>query len=223
MLRSRGASVQGSAGRLRARRAAHQDRRRPGRRAGNAVLPRARRIGCRMSVGGAVGRVHPELRGLDARRLERQHVLRGRRRDSVREPAARDSRRRGGSRLISLAAVGKRLASDPAATFRYPGRDPHVLGATINRNLGGILRDAFLGFPQSDFRARAESEPRAIVTDVEPGYVAARIIEAITIGDEYLDNAWVRGVQRAASVIACSDESPSQGRPPASAEAPFRG
>lgn len=82
------------------------------------------------------------------------------------------------------------------ASFRYPGREPHVLAAVINRNLGGILRDSFCGFPEGDFRAAVTEDPRIQASDVDPGEMAARVIQAIEIGDQYLDNAWSEEFKR---------------------------
>lgn len=76
------------------------------------------------------------------------------------------------------------------ATFRYAGRRPHTLMALYDENLGGIVKDAFARTPTGNPRARAEREPGAIVSDAEPGLMAARIIHAIETGDLYLDNDW---------------------------------
>lgn len=78
------------------------------------------------------------------------------------------------------------------ATFRYPGRDPHTLMALYDENLGGIIKDGFAGYPKDRNapRRRAEAEPRAQVADADPGVMAARITQAIEMGDRYLDNEW---------------------------------
>lgn len=77
-------------------------------------------------------------------------------------------------------------------SFRYPDRPPHMLMALVDRNLGGIVKDAFCRTPIADVRAKAATYPDAVVTDVEPGEAAATILRAIEIGDEYLDNDWTR-------------------------------
>ena len=78
------------------------------------------------------------------------------------------------------------------ATFRYEGRDPHVVTAVYDENLGGIIKDAFAGYPKDpeEARRRAELEPGAAVSDADPGVMATKVIEAIHSGDLYLDNDW---------------------------------
>ncbi|MGH2720324.1 MAG: hypothetical protein ACRDJO_01805, partial [Actinomycetota bacterium] len=76
--------------------------------------------------------------------------------------------------------------------FRYPGRAPHVLMALIDRNIGGIVKDAFCASPSEDVRARAETLPGTIVADAGPGRAAAEIVRASKIGDQYLDNDWTQ-------------------------------
>jgi hypothetical protein len=76
------------------------------------------------------------------------------------------------------------------ATFRYPEHPPHTLTVLYDQNLGGIIKDAFAGFPKSDFRQYAKREPGVLASDADPGEMAARILDAVATGDKYLDNDW---------------------------------
>jgi hypothetical protein len=74
--------------------------------------------------------------------------------------------------------------------FRYPGGAQHTVVSLIDRNIGGICKDAFCGFPTDDIRARVDSDPEAIVKDVDIETTATLILRAIEVGDQYLDNDW---------------------------------
>jgi hypothetical protein len=78
------------------------------------------------------------------------------------------------------------------AHFRYPGQGEHLIGAVLDENLGGIVKDAAAGvlMPGADPRATAEADPKAVVGDVDAGELAARVLAAIDTGDMYIDNAW---------------------------------
>lgn len=76
------------------------------------------------------------------------------------------------------------------ATFRYPGREPHVVNALYDKAFGGIIKDAFVGYPVEDPRQNIAREDGVFSVDVEPEPVARRIIDAIELGDTYLDNDW---------------------------------
>lgn len=187
----------------------------------SAIVERAERIGTpeALAVLRAFASLQPDPIAPLAQEAADRVAARG-----VKEPPW--ARELGGAQFIGAWMLTDAYGDADAyyATFRYPGRDAHVLGATINRNLGGILRDAFLGFPQADLRARAETEPRAIVTDVEPADIAARIIEAIAIGDEYLDNDWskefkaLRGLLLARMTRLPKTSLPPRPDPPAETE-----
>lgn len=75
-------------------------------------------------------------------------------------------------------------------TFRYPGREPHLVMALVDHNIGGIVKDADCGIPTDDPRVRASAIEGAELADVEAGPTAAAIIRAVEIGDQYLDNDW---------------------------------
>lgn len=75
-------------------------------------------------------------------------------------------------------------------TFRHPGREPHMVNALVDRNAGGIVMDGFFGRWPADIRARASEDPGAIVSDADLHTAAAEVLEAIAVGDQYLDNDW---------------------------------
>ncbi|MBI3746886.1 MAG: hypothetical protein HY264_10285 [Chloroflexi bacterium] len=76
------------------------------------------------------------------------------------------------------------------ATFRYPGREPHVVNALFDKALGGIIKDAFVGYPMEDPRQGIAHEDGVLSSDAAPEPMARRIIDAIELGDTYLDNDW---------------------------------
>ena len=83
-------------------------------------------------------------------------------------------------------------------TFRYPGRRPHVLMALYDENLGGIIKDAFVGELREggDPRALLEADPDVLVRDADPAEAAARIGRAVAAGDQFLDNDWTEEFKR---------------------------
>jgi len=90
------------------------------------------------------------------------------------------------------------------ATFRYPGRPPHTLMALYDENLGAIIKDGLAAYSMADpseHRRRAEAEPGARVEDAEPGRMAARVVEAITSGDLYLDNDWTEDFKHTRALL----------------------
>ena len=76
------------------------------------------------------------------------------------------------------------------ATFRYPGREPHIVNALYDRAMGKIIKDAMVAYPLEDMRARAVTEDGVFVRDVDAGSLARRVSAAIASGDQFLDNAW---------------------------------
>ncbi len=86
-------------------------------------------------------------------------------------------------------------------TFVYPGREPHVVMALCDENLGGIVKDAFAAYPKGDLRALAERERGLGVSDAAPDLMAARVIAAIRTGDMYLDNDWTDGFKETRALI----------------------
>lgn len=76
------------------------------------------------------------------------------------------------------------------ATFRYPGRKPHIVNALYDRAMGEIIKDAMVAYPVEDIRARVSGEDGVFARDVEPGEMARRISDAIASGDMFLDNDW---------------------------------
>jgi hypothetical protein len=89
------------------------------------------------------------------------------------------------------------------AIFRYAGREPHVVTALYDENMGGIIKDATCSLRPPDLRAWMERDDEAIVQDVDPGVMARRVLSAIETGDRYVDNDWTedfrdtRGLLRA--------------------------
>lgn len=75
-------------------------------------------------------------------------------------------------------------------TFRYEGRPAHVVTALYDRNLGGIVKDAFAGTPRVDPCERAAQEDGVVVVDADPELMAATILQGVETGDRFLDNDW---------------------------------
>lgn len=76
------------------------------------------------------------------------------------------------------------------ATFRYPGRDAHLVNGLYDRAMGQIIKDGFVGYFDGTPRSQLPPEPGVVVADAEPGRMARRILDAIDSGDMYLDNDW---------------------------------
>jgi hypothetical protein len=76
------------------------------------------------------------------------------------------------------------------AHFRYPGRPEHMVAATYDENLGGIIKDASAGELDLDPRATAEANPDVTVGAIDPAELAARLRAAIASGDSFIDNDW---------------------------------
>lgn len=76
------------------------------------------------------------------------------------------------------------------ATFRYPGRKPHLVNALYDKAMGEIIKDGFVGYFKGDPRSFVNVEPGVSVADADPGLMARRVLDAIESGDMYLDNAW---------------------------------
>jgi len=77
-------------------------------------------------------------------------------------------------------------------TFAYPGRTPHVVLALYDENLGGIIKDILAGTPpdDSDPLVQFSGEPGIVVREIDPGEAAARVLDALSVGDLYIDNQW---------------------------------
>ncbi|MBI3749243.1 MAG: hypothetical protein HY262_10430 [Chloroflexi bacterium] len=76
------------------------------------------------------------------------------------------------------------------ATFRYPGRTPHIVNALYDKAMGEIIKDAFVGYSDGDPRTLIVVEDGVRAVDAEPGVMARRVVDAIANGDLYLDNDW---------------------------------
>jgi hypothetical protein len=87
------------------------------------------------------------------------------------------------------------------ATFRYPGREPHLVNALYDKALGEIIKDGFVGYFRGDPRSSIQPEPGVVVTDADPRRMARRILDAIASGDMYLDNAWTPEFKRFRALI----------------------
>lgn len=75
-------------------------------------------------------------------------------------------------------------------SYRYPDRPIHMVMAMIDRNIGGVVKDAFCRVPTADVRAKAEQAADVTVADADPAIAAAEILHAIETGDMYIDNHW---------------------------------
>lgn len=80
------------------------------------------------------------------------------------------------------------------STWQYPGSEPHVLSALYDRNLGGIVKDCFVGYFDGglDEIRSAFSADGMTTTGIDPGVMAARILAAIAVGDMFIDNEWTQ-------------------------------
>lgn len=92
-----------------------------------------------------------------------------------------------------------------SAVFRYAGRRAHLVNALVDKALGEIVKDAFVGYVRGDPRAVLESasrrEPGTSVADVDAPAMARRVIEAIESGDLYLDNDWTPGFKQTRALL----------------------
>ncbi len=77
-------------------------------------------------------------------------------------------------------------------TFVYPGRTPHVVLALYDENLGGIIKDILAGTPPDDADplVRFAEEPGIVVREIDPVEAAARVLDALSLGDLYVDSHW---------------------------------
>lgn len=87
------------------------------------------------------------------------------------------------------------------ATFRYPGRRPHIVNALYDKAMGEIIKDAFVGYSPKDARPRAEREEGVLVADADPGAMARRVVDAIASGDLYLDNDWTSEFKESRALV----------------------
>ncbi len=87
------------------------------------------------------------------------------------------------------------------ATFRYPGREPHVVNALYDRAMGEIIKDGFVGYGLEDPRDRAAAEPGVSVDDADEATMARRVVDAIASGDLYLDNDWTPEFKQCRALI----------------------
>ena len=101
------------------------------------------------------------------------------------------------------------------AVFRYPGRDPHLLTAVVDKAAGEIVKDASLGQlvgdPASVLEALAAAEPGFSVRPVDPAAMARRIVEAIEAGDRLRDTEGTEGFRRTRALLLARMRS-TQGR-----------
>ncbi|MGH7369665.1 MAG: hypothetical protein ACREIN_02110 [Candidatus Methylomirabilaceae bacterium] len=86
-------------------------------------------------------------------------------------------------------------------SFRYPSREPHLLMALVDNNIGGIVRDASFGTPLEDIRETAAAIEGAQVVDAEAGPSAAAVGRAVEIGDQYLDNDWTDDFRKTRALL----------------------
>jgi len=88
-------------------------------------------------------------------------------------------------------------------TFRYPGRAPHMVMALYDENLGGIIKDAFLGELRdgADPRNLLQTDPDVTVQDADPAEAGARIGAAIATGDQFLENDWTKDFKKTRALL----------------------
>lgn len=106
------------------------------------------------------------------------------------------------------------------ATFRYPGRRPHIVNALYDKAMGEIIKDAFVGYPVEDPRTRVADEDGVTDVDAEPAAMARRVIDAIDMGDTYLDNDWTPEFKRFRALVLARMRSLPMAPPIESPEAP---
>lgn len=76
--------------------------------------------------------------------------------------------------------------------FRYAGQSGHLTMALVDRNLGGIVKDA-VNAPLKDDRPLAEmlnTDPDVPLEATEPAAAAATVLAALATGDQFIDNYW---------------------------------
>jgi len=88
-------------------------------------------------------------------------------------------------------------------TFRYADRQPHMLMALYDENLGGIIKDAFVAELRegADPRGLLESDPDVTVQDADPAEAAARIGHAVATGDLFVDNDWTADFKHTRTLV----------------------
>ena len=82
------------------------------------------------------------------------------------------------------------------ATFRYPGRQAHLVNALYDKAMGEIIKDAFVGYASENPRDLVALEDGVSAVDAAPERMARRVIDAIASGDLYLDNDWTPEFKR---------------------------
>ena len=87
------------------------------------------------------------------------------------------------------------------ARFRYAGCDPHHLTCLYDLNLGGIVKDAFVGYTSRDLREVPTDEGMSR-RDVGPDVMASEILAGIAMGDMYIDNDWTDGFKDTRALLA---------------------
>lgn len=87
------------------------------------------------------------------------------------------------------------------ATFRYPGRKPHLVNALYDKAMGEIIKDGFVGYFKGDARSVMKLEPGVFQSDADPALMARLILDAIASGDMYLDNDWTPEYKRFRALI----------------------
>ena len=77
-------------------------------------------------------------------------------------------------------------------TFAYPGREPHLVLALYDENLGGIIKDILVGTPNDDNdpMIRFADEPGVVIREIDPVEAAAQVLDALAVGDLFIDNDW---------------------------------
>lgn len=72
-------------------------------------------------------------------------------------------------------------------SFRHDDRPPHAFSVLIDHNLGGIVKDAFAGYPEEDLVEAWREQPDFEVARIEAAEVAGRVLPAIEREGMYLD------------------------------------
>lgn len=106
------------------------------------------------------------------------------------------------------------------ATYRYPGRKPHLVNALYDKAMGEIIKDGFVGYGPEDLRQTSMVEDGVSIVDADPAAMARRITDAIANGDMYLDNDWTPEFKRFRALIVARMRQLPIGPEPEPPEAP---